>query len=166
MKPTQNNLSVCPVTPVHAHKVLRNTLSPQSLSLDSIGNVRNALKFCLIARKNLIHKFGQDWIIHSLKNIGFKFNYTSLEDFLKTSEDTVTKMKDFAAHENPRIYISLFDIFSERIKRNMEKDSMNLEDTNVNFIEFAEAANDRVVDVDWFYLEWNTPQYKPRNFIL
>ena len=67
-----------------------------------------------------------------------------MEDFLKTSEDTVTKMKDFAAHENPRIYISLFDVFSERIKKNMKLE----DDVNPNFIDFAEAVNKYIVDVD------------------
>lgn len=53
-------------------------------------------------------------------------------------------MKDFAAHENPRIYISLFDVFSERIKKNMKLE----DDVNPNFIDFAEAVNKYIVDVD------------------
>ena len=61
------------ITPIKCHKTLRNTLSPHSLLIDAVGHKFNGLKYTLIARNNLIHRYAQDWIINSLKSIGFSF---------------------------------------------------------------------------------------------
>ncbi len=117
MKNKDNVLSdKCSPYPTKCHKELRKTLSSHYQLLDSISNTFNGLKYTLIARNNLIHRYGQDWIINTLSSIGFNFNFMSLEGFIESHGNKET-LPDTDSHKFEHIHITYTDILDDLIKK-------------------------------------------------
>ena len=125
------------ITPVKCHKELRKTLTPNNLLIDGIAHSFNGLKYTLMSRLNLIHKYAQDWILNSLSSIGFQFKYVSQDDFLdkyKNTQDT----SDISPHHFKSESVTLTDIIKVQYKTlqkwNLDIEDFENEDFNKNII--------------------------------
>ncbi len=96
VKTQENTIDFNLLTPITCHESLRISLPENAILADST-NIMNGLKFSLLARVNLMYRYGHDWIFQCMKSIGFSFEY--IDEVLLPEANKMKDVKHMHARE-------------------------------------------------------------------